>query len=53
MPKVGKAKLADFRELNALRRNLKNMTPADVDHYIQTGEIKPSKAKYKHGRGMY
>lgn len=52
MPKVGKSKVSEFREANALRRNLRNMTHDDVEHYIKTGEIRPSKGKYKHSRGL-
>jgi hypothetical protein len=52
MPRVKKENLPEWREFNALRRNLKMMTPEDMEHYVKTGEIKPSKGKYKHGRGM-
>ena len=50
MPKLNTEKSKrKYREFNDLRRNLKNMSVEDMEHYVKTGQICTSLGKRKYG----
>ena len=49
MPKLlTKESRRKYREFNDIRRNLRNMSLEDIEHYVKTGKIRTSKGKRKY-----